>query len=294
MPCLSCCLKTSLGGNYIFFFEWCLLDRHQAIPSLRYDVPTGTQATRGPCIKEPAILRCGVIVVEAELSGLQTGLFGSLQALPLLPLEGHRLTQLLDHFRFFLLHFLQVLINHMRLILGFECPVQEGTPGMVHSLVQVCRALCLCLLLTIPLVRELLLIHRQSVILHLIQGVLQVPLLSLDIFPDRVVPLDPSTHGLVDMRPQLVPEVVCPDARFLLSLHHVHDKLSFSFILLPLRLLQPVSFLQCQLILLDSILGLVFVLSQLFQSEFHGIQPLLVLLEVAGHRKHMQAAVHRV
>jgi hypothetical protein len=96
------------------------------------------------------------------------------------------------------------------------------------------------------------------------------------------------------MRPQLVPEVVCPDARFLLSLHHVHDKLSFSFILLPLRLLQPVSFLQCQLILLDSILGLVFVLSQLFQSEFHGIQPLLVLLEVAGHRKHMQAAVHRV
>jgi hypothetical protein len=96
------------------------------------------------------------------------------------------------------------------------------------------------------------------------------------------------------MGPQLVPVVVRPDACFLLGLHHVHDKLSFSFILLPLRLLQPVSFLQCQLILFDSILGLVFVLSQLLKSEFHGIQPLLVVLEVAGHRKHVQATVHRV
>ena len=165
---------------------------------------------------------------------------------------------------------------------------------MVHSLVQVCRALCFGLLLTVTLMRELLLIQRQSVILHLIQRVLQVPLLSLDIFPYRVVPLDPTAHCLVDMGPQLVPVVIFPDACFLLGLHHVHDKLSFSFILLPLRLLQPVSFLQCQLILFDSILGLVFILSQLLESEFHGIQPLLVLLEVASHRKHVQATVHRV
>jgi len=102
-----------------------------------------------------------------------------------------------------------------------------------------------------------------------------------------VVPLDPATHGLVDMSPQLVPVVVRPDARILLGFHHVHDELSFSFILLPLGLLQPMSFLQCQLILFDSILGLVFVLSQLLQSQFHGIEPLLVLLEVAGHRKNV-------
>jgi hypothetical protein len=108
-----------------------------------------------------------------------------------------------------------------------------------------------------------------------------------------VVPLDPAAHGLIDMSPQLVPVVVSPDARILLGLHHVHDKLSFSFILLSLGLLQPVSFLQCQLILFDSILGLVFVLSQLLQSQFHGIEALLVLLEVAGHRKHVQTAVNR-
>jgi hypothetical protein len=109
-----------------------------------------------------------------------------------------------------------------------------------------------------------------------------------------VVSLDPAAHGLVYMSPQLVPVVVSPDARILLGFHHVHHKLSFSFILLPLSLLQPVSFLQCQLILFDSILGLVFVLSQLLQSQFHGIEPLLVLLEVAGHRKNVQAAVNRV
>lgn len=70
-----------------------------------------------------------------------------------------------------------------------------------------------------------------------------MPLLGLDIFPDRVIPLDPAVHGLVDMSSLLAPEVVRPDARILLSLHHVHDKLSFSFILLPLCLLQLVSFL---------------------------------------------------
>jgi hypothetical protein len=181
--CCYCCLKTSLGGDYILFFEWGLLDRHQAIPTLRYDVTAATQTTRGPCIKEAAILRGGVVVVEAELSGLQTGFFGSLQALPLLPLESHCLAQLLDHFRLFLLHLLQALINPMRMILGFECPAEEDAPGMVHSLVQVCRALRLGLKLPVPLVRELLLIQRQPVILHLIQRVLQVPLLGLDIFP---------------------------------------------------------------------------------------------------------------
>ena len=71
----------------------------------------------------------------------------------------------------------------MRMILGFECPTEEDAPGMVHSLVQVCRALRLGLKLPVPLVRELLLIQRQPVILHLIQRVLQVPLLGLDIFP---------------------------------------------------------------------------------------------------------------
>ena len=164
---------------------------------------------------------------------------------------------------------------------------------MVHCLVQVRRTLRLSFLLTVPLVRELLLIQRKPVILHLVPRVLQVPLLSLDFFPDRVVPLDPTIHSLVDMTPQLIPVVVRPDARFLLSLHHVHDKLSFSLILLPLRLLQTVCFLQCQLILFDSILGLVFVLSKLLESEFHSIQPLLVLLEVTGHRKHVQAAINR-
>jgi hypothetical protein len=175
----------------------------------------------------------------------------------------------------------------MRLILGFESPAEENAPGSVHGLVQVCRALRLGLKLPVALVRELLLIQRQPIILHLIQRVLQVPLLGLNIFTDRVVPLDPATHGLVDMSPQLVPVVVSPDARILLGFYHVHDELSFSFIFLSLGLLQPVSFLQCQLILFYSFLGLIFVLSQLFQSQFHGIEPLLMLLEVTGHRKNV-------
>lgn len=102
------------------------------------------------------------------MSGLQTGLFGSLQGLPLLSLECHRLAELLDNFLLFLLHLLQVLINAMRLILGIKCPAQEDARRMVHSLVQVCHALRPGLKLPVAFVHELLLILRQPVILHVI------------------------------------------------------------------------------------------------------------------------------
>jgi hypothetical protein len=95
--------------------------------------------------------------------------------------------------------------------------------------------------------------------------------LSLDIFPNGVVPLDPPGDRLIHMIPKLLSIVIRPNACILLSFHHFHHELGLLLIFLPLPLLQPLSFLQCDLILSNPVFRALFIVPQLLQTQFHGI-----------------------